>query len=92
MARTDDDRRRVSRATVRQSAMLRGIGGERAAMIVQVHDVSDMGVGFAAAEPLEIGAVYRLDICNHPRKACRAEIRSCQMLPDGHFHIGAQFC
>jgi hypothetical protein len=92
------ERRRADRQVLKTGAMLRGTAGGDSATVVQVFDVSSLGVGFSTRAPLDVGSVYRFHMCNRskrgrsPAASARAEVRNCRQLPDGVFHIGAQFC
>jgi hypothetical protein len=91
------ERRRADREPLKTGAMLRAIAAGRDATVVQVFDVSPLGVGFSTRAPLDVGSVYRFDMCDRRKRSttaagARAEVRNCRQLPEGVFHIGAQFC
>ena len=92
------ERRRGYRQSVRATGMLRpvtrrrGNGDEPHAIPVHVFELSISGVGFSSRVPLEVGTVWRFDLCERRLSARRAEVRSCRQRPDGMFDVGAQFC
>lgn len=96
------ERRRGYRQTIRATGMLRpvtrvggdgdGDGDGQHGIPVHVFEISMSGVGFSCSTALEIGTVYRFDLCERRLSARRAEIRSCRRRPDGMFDVGAQFC
>ena len=91
------ERRRGYRQPIRATGMLRPIsrtGGDddRHGIPIHIFELSMSGVGFSASVPLEIGAVYRFDLCDRRQTPRRAEVRSCRRRPDGMYDVGAQFC
>jgi hypothetical protein len=88
------ERRRGYRQAVRATGMLRPIArdGDAHGIPIHVFELSMSGVGFSTSKPLEIGTVYRFDLCDKRQTPRRAEIRSCRRRPDGMFDVGAQFC
>ena len=92
------ERRRGYRQSVRATGMLRpvarnsGEGDDQHAIPVHVFELSISGAGFSCSRALEVGTVYRFDLCERRLIARRAEIRSCRQRPDGMFDVGAQFC
>jgi hypothetical protein len=88
------ERRQGYRQAVRATGMLRPIArdGDAHGIPIHVFELSMSGVGFSASMPLEIGTVYRFDLCEKRQTPRRAEIRSCRQRPDGMFDVGARFC
>ena len=89
------ERRQGYRQSVRATGMLRPVsraGEDQHAIPIHVFELSMSGVGFSASVSLEVGTVYRFDLCERRLTARRAEIRSCRQRPDGMFDVGAQFC
>ena len=88
------DRRRGYRQAIRATGMLRPIArGNDGAHGIPVHvfELSMSGVGFSASVPLEVGSVYRFDLCDKRQTPRRAEVRSCRRRADGMYDVGAQF-
>ena len=89
------ERRHGYRQAVRATGMLRPTarnGADAHGIPIHVFELSMSGVGFSASAPLEVGTVYRFDLCDKRQTPRRAEIRSCRQRPDGMFDVGAQFC
>jgi len=89
------ERRHGYRQSLRATAMLRPVStaAERSRSVaVHVFNLSISGVGFSTTAPLEIGTVWRFDLCDKRQTPRRAEIRSCRPRRDGMFDVGAQFC
>ena len=90
------ERRRGYRQAVRATGMLRpisrGNGDELHGIPIHVFEISMSGVGFSTSMPLDIGTVYRFDLCDKRQTPRRAEVRSCRRRADGMFDVGAQFC
>jgi hypothetical protein len=90
----DGDRRKSARQRVDSSAVLRATQPQTLAQVLwaRVFDVSSGGAGFCTDMPLDIGAVYRIDVCGKQTRATRAEVRRCFPRSDGMYFVGAAFC
>jgi hypothetical protein len=93
------ERRRGYRQALRATGMLRPItrgngagGNDPHGIPIHVFELSMSGVGFSTSMPLDVGTVYRFDLCDKRQTPRRAEIRSCRQRADGMYDVGAQFC
>jgi hypothetical protein len=87
------ERRKGYRQPIQASAMLRAVAvAPDQAIVVHVFEHSISGVAFSTARAMEIGSVWRFDMCAKRQLPRRVEIRSCRARHDGMFDVGAMFC
>lgn len=88
------ERRRGYRQAIKASALLRPVAASSQDPPIPVHvfEYAISGVAFSSARSLDVGTVWRFDMCDKRQTARRVEIRSCRPRPDGMFDLGAMFC
>ena len=86
------ERRRSVRHAESASAWLSGTASKDRGCTVAVDNLSLHGVGFCAAEPVEVGSTHWMLITRGPmRLSTRIRIQSCRQRDDGRHDVGGEF-